>query len=448
MRPPSISKIIEKYGGDLPHKLAVFLARETAAEIQARAPKSNDSAYADELIAKYFLRGKKEFFADRSERAVNASGILLHSGLGRAPLPQLPTRLSESYQTIAVNKLSGRRKERDGYSAKLLKCLTGAEDAIVVNNNAAAALLVLHTFSKDKETVVSRGELIEIGGNFKIPEIMEASGAILKETGCTNKTSIEDFIKVSGTQTALYLKAAPSNYSISGFVSSASIKSLSAEAKKRGIITAYDMGSASLIDLSNFGIKGSNLPGTALKQGADLVFFSGDKLLGGVQAGIILGKKNLIAQMKQNPLYRALRVCKLTITYLENILEIFMEPESIQNKLPLYKMLSENEDALRKKAELLIDMISDAKTGKTFYYEPDWAYAGCGSAPEKRIPSIAVKSLFKNKADKFVAFLRDRETPIFARIKQGKVCFDMRTVSQDELKLIAQAIKDWDAENL
>jgi L-seryl-tRNA(Ser) seleniumtransferase len=359
---------------------------------------------------------------------INATGILVHTNLGRAPLaPEALAaveRLGHGYTNLEYDLAAGERGSRYARATSLLCDLTGAQDALVVNNCAAAVLLVLDTFAKGREVIVARNQLVEIGGGFRIPDVLERSGAYLREVGATNKVYVEDFERALSPQTALLLRVHPSNYSIEGFTHDVSASELAALGARVGVPVVEDLGSGALVDLAEYGLPHERTVAEALGDGAGLVAFSGDKLLGGPQAGVLLGRANLIARLRENPLVRALRVDKMTLAALAATLQLHRTAES-RARIPLYRMLGTTVDELRARARPYAATMAGAAV-----VESD-AYAGGGALPRARIASIAISLTVKNPTA-FAAGLRRENPAIVPRIERDRLLFDLRTIAPEE----------------
>ncbi len=359
---------------------------------------------------------------------VNATGILVHTNLGRAPLaPEALAaveRLSHGYTNLEYDLAAGERGSRYSRTTSLLRELTGAQDALVVNNCAAAVLLVLDTFAKGREVVVARNQLVEIGGGFRIPDVLKRSGAHLREVGATNKVYLDDFERVLSPQTALLLRVHPSNYSIEGFTHDVSASELAALGARVGVPVVEDLGSGALVDLAEYGLPHERTVMEAVNDGVGLVAFSGDKLLGGPQAGVVLGRANLIARLRDNPLVRALRVDKMTLAALAATLQLHRTAES-RGRIPLYRMLGTTVDELRARAGPYISAMPGATV-----VDSD-AYAGGGALPRARIASVAISLAVDNPAA-FAAALRRENPAIVARIERDRLLFDLRTIAPEE----------------
>lgn len=380
-------------------------------------------------------------------KVVNATGILLHTNLGRAPLPEEALEniadVSRGYSNLEYNIETGKRGLRYDHLTGVLRELTGAEDVLVVNNNAAAVLLVLNTLSNGMESVVSRGELIEIGGEFRIPEIMKKSGAILKEVGTTNRTRLVDYEKAVGENTALLMKVHPSNYRIMGFTEEAELSDLVALGRRMNIPVFNDLGSGCLIDLEKFGLMKEPTVQEIVKTGTDIICFSGDKLLGGPQAGIIIGRSDLIGDIKANPLNRALRIDKLTLAALESTLRIYLKPEEALRKLRGLRSLTEPVEDVAKRAKKLYSVLRrSAPRELSFGIRHGKSLSGGGALPLQEIPTvlIVVKSE-KLRAEHIEKALRNAEIPIITRIMEDEVLMDLRTISEGEFKIIEKAFR-------
>jgi L-seryl-tRNA(Ser) seleniumtransferase len=380
-------------------------------------------------------------------RVVNATGVILHTNLGRAPLcPEALQRIVEvgkSYSNLEFDLGKGERGQRYDHVSSLICALTGAEDALIVNNNAAAVLLVLNTLADGKEAIVSRGELIEIGGEFRIPEIMQKSASKLREVGTTNRTRLSDYEKAINDNTGLIMKVHTSNFRIVGFTEEADIESLVALGKSRGIPVMDDLGSGCLIDLDLYSLQHEPTVRETLDKGVDVVTFSGDKLLGGPQAGIIVGKKDVLAKIKKNPLNRALRIDKFTLAALEATLIHYLNPAAAVKKLRSLKALTEPVAVVKKRAAKLIAKLEKEKFDSLkFSLREDFAAAGGGSLPTQQIPTVLVA--VKNKkmlATKMEEKLRKIEVPIIARVDKDEIFFDLRTVSEDDFPFIIEGLK-------
>jgi len=372
----------------------------------------------------------------RLRHAVNATGIILHTGLGRAPIPQAGLeRINDctTFCNLQTDLESGKRSQRESNLIELVRRLTGAEDAIVVNNNAGATMLVLKALARNREVVVSRGELIEIGGSFRLPDIMNESGAILREVGATNKTHPRDYETAINDKTAVLFKAHKSNYSIVGFSEEVTIDVIAEIGRHHSVTVVDDLGCGALIDTTKYGLPHEVTVRESLEAGADIALFSTDKLIGGPQGGMIAGRKELVEKIRKDPLYRALRICKLTLSALEGTLQLFTQPELLETRHPLYTALARTPADIQKQAEDIAKAITSV--------QPDWTAAatettsilGGGSLPGSELPShgIAITSNRLSAQDLALSF-RNAPVPVFGRIEKDSFILDMRTVTEQD----------------
>ena len=367
-------------------------------------------------------------------RVVNATGTILHTNLGRALLPQAAidaaARAGESPVNLEYDLEKGARGKREEMVESLLVDLTGAEAASVVNNNAAAVLLSLNTLAEGKEVIVSRGELIEIGGSFRIPEIMAKSGAILKEVGSTNRTHPQDYEKAIGEKTALLLKVHTSNYKIVGFSAEVGLEDLVAIGKKHKIPVMEDLGSGAFLDLSRYGLPKEPLVAERIAFGADVVTFSGDKILGGPQAGLIVGKKKHLQPMSKNPLHRALRCGKLTLAALEATLRLYQQSTAVAEEIPTLRAFTRKLEEIEAMGAKLVPAIEKALgDGFRLTLEDSTSQIGSGALPTEEIPTkvIAIESE-KIGAERIAEKFRRADPPIIGRVKDGRFLLDLRAI--------------------
>ena len=362
----------------------------------------------------------------------NLTGTIIHTNLGRALLSaellEEITPLVTRPMNLEFDLTTGKRGDRDAIVEDRLKLLTGAEAATIVNNGAAALMLVLNTFALGKRVPVSRGELIEIGGSFRLPDIMERSGCKLIEVGTTNRTHLKDFAGAINEDTGMLLKVHPSNYHVAGFTSTVSNSDLAKLGRDSQIPFCVDLGSGSLVDLTRWGLPHEPMPQQLLAQGVDLITFSGDKLLGGMQAGIILGRESLIRELKNNPMKRALRADKLTLAYLSKNLALFEDPEHLPERLPLLRTLIVDSDVLRERAEAVVKALEPVTPDCKTTIEVADCQIGSGSLPDQTIDSICV-SIHCEKERQLRDLqqqLRQLPTPVIGRLSQGRLWLDMR----------------------
>jgi L-seryl-tRNA(Ser) seleniumtransferase len=385
-------------------------------------------------------------FSFSLKEAINASGVILHTGLGRAVIPQEAlkniNRVTEGYCTLATDLETGQRGHRDSHLNKLLCDLTGAQAATVVNNNAAATMLILNTVAKGKEVILSRGQLVEIGGSFRMPEIMAVSGAILKEVGTTNKTHLRDYEEAIGENTGAIMRVHHSNYRIQGFAEEPSIEELAKLAQSYNLIIIDDLGSGALVNLSQFGLENEPLIKTSIQAGADVSCFSGDKLIGGPQSGIIVGKTAVVKKIKKNPLARALRVDKMTIAGLEATLQLFLTPEKLTQAHPVYRMMALSLEELNKRALRLQKILrAELKEEAKISVGDGESQVGSGSVPTEMIPTRVLKVRpISESVDNLGRKLRHSNPPIFPRVQKDFVLFDLRTIQKHQDKTVATAL--------
>nr|WP_062744061.1 L-seryl-tRNA(Sec) selenium transferase [Erwinia persicina] len=373
---------------------------------------------------------------------LNLSGTLLHTNLGRAVLAESAvaavTRVMRQPVTLEYALDEAGRGHRDRALADLLCQLTGAEDACIVNNNAAAVLLMLAALAPGKEAVVSRGELVEIGGSFRIPDVMTQAGCRLREVGTTNRTHLKDYRAAVTEQTALLMKVHTSNYQVQGFTKAVSEAELVALGDELNLPVISDLGSGSLIDLSHYGLPKEPMPRELIAAGVSLVSFSGDKLLGGPQAGIIVGKKALIDRLQQHPLKRALRVDKMTLAALEATLQLYLHPEQLANRLPTLRLLTRPQSDIALQAQRLLPPLAAALAGSFRVSTAEClSQIGSGSLPVERLPSVALTLTPLDDSGgtlmALAARLRAGEVPVIGRIFNGSLWFDLRTLEDDTL---------------
>jgi L-seryl-tRNA(Ser) seleniumtransferase len=431
--------------GRAPRPVLVRAVRDTLARVRDSMKEGGAAMSADELAAR--ARALTEASLRPNLRPViNATGIILHTNLGRAPLPDAAVEAvlmaARGYTNLELDLASGSRGSRGAHLTPLLTELLGAPAAIAVNNNAAAMLLALNTLAAGREAVVSRGELVEIGGSFRIPEILERAGATLREVGTTNKTRLRDYERAIGPKTGVVLRVHPSNFAIVGFAERVERDDLVALARKKKVPLLEDVGSGALVDLRPFGLPEEPLLKDALRDGVPLACASGDKLLGGPQAGILAGTRKLVDACRTNPMARALRLDKLTIAALEATLRLYRDPEAIGTAIPTLRMIAEPASAVRARARRLIAALgADRASRARAEVVPCTAEVGGGSMPLARIPSFAVAlSAPDGTIGDLARTLRLGAEPVLARIESGRLLLDLRTVDRRELPRLVAAL--------
>lgn len=400
-----------------------------------------------EEIAREVLAMVENRLQPSLKRVINATGVVLHTNLGRAPLSRAACEAvinaARYYCNLELELLTGKRGKRYDHVEQLLCELTGAEAALVVNNNAAAVLLALNTLAAGKETIVSRGQLVEIGGAFRVPEIMAQSGSRLVEVGTTNKTYLRDYRRAITGETALLLKVHPSNYRVLGFTQEVTTAELVALGREVGLPVMEDLGSGVLVDLAPWGLRGEPTVQEELAAGVDVLTFSGDKLLGGPQAGIILGRRKFISRMQENPLTRALRIDKLTLAGLEATLHAYRETEQALAEIPVLKMLTLPPEKLRSDAENLRIALSRELGDKAeLEVIEGFSEAGGGSLPLAQLPTFLVAVRSKTiGAGELAARLRQAKPPVLARIQAERLLLDVRTLLPGEEEELCAALR-------
>ena len=440
-------QLIKKHGHTSLVNATRSVLEELRSEIQKKEPASikEDGLSVDSIMRRIQDYLKKKF-SPSLQKAINAAGIILHTGLGRAVLSRKALEAIndtiEGYCTLATDIETGHRGHRDIHLHGLLCELTGAEAATIVNNNAAATVLILNALAKGKEVIVSRGQLVEIGGSFRMPDVMESSGAILKEVGTTNKTHLKDYLAAINENTGAIMRVHHSNYRILGFAEEPPIEDLIKLGKEFHLPVIDDIGSGALIDLKEFGLETEPLVQQSINAGVDVCCFSGDKLIGGPQSGVIVGKSAILEKIKKNPLARALRVGKMTIASMEATLKLFLDPEKLTLNHPCYRMFSCGLDDLEKRAQKIKNKLSAEVKGKADIHTVDGgSQVGSGSVPIETLPtkllSVKPSSL---SADNLAKKLRSNVPPIFTRVQKDSVLFDLRTIQPEEDESVQEAL--------
>ncbi|OPZ23098.1 MAG: L-seryl-tRNA(Sec) selenium transferase [candidate division BRC1 bacterium ADurb.BinA364] len=436
---PAIAGLVEQYS----HPIVMEAIRAVLDWRRANlAP--GDPPPSFEAIARHAAAAAHRLEIDRLRPVVNATGVILHTNLGRAALPRAAAQALASADrccNMQIDMETGGRGKRNHACERLLCKLTGAEAAAIVNNNAAATLLVLAALCRGREVIVSRGQLIEIGGSFRLPDCIRESGAILVEVGTTNKTHFRDYENALSERTSMVLRVNPSNYRVIGFHGGVPIGELARLKTKLPVIVSDDLGCGALIDTAQFGLPHEPTVQESLAAGADIVFFSGDKLIGGPQAGIVAGKASLIARIKKHPLARMMRVCKLTDMALERTLRLFLAPGTLLRENPTLAMLAARPEALRARAEAILERIGEGAAPLAAQAVECVSAVGGGSLPDVELPSWALALAAPGwTAGELLEALRDNEPPVIGRIAAARVVLDMRTLLEGEDEIVAQAL--------
>jgi len=427
------------------------LARRVTDKLRSELQTNRDGReYSRETLLKEAERRLQVIYESEQRRGVhrviNATGVILHTNLGRAPLAEAARRaISEEaggYCTLEFDLATGERGSRGALVEELLVELTGAESALVVNNCAAAALLILSVLARDGETIVSRGELVEIGGDFRVPDVMTSSGTTLIEVGTTNRTSISDYSKAINERTRLVMRVHTSNYRIVGFTRTPTLTELADLAHKAGLPLYEDAGSGALVDFGKYGVTGEPQIAKSIGAGADVISFSGDKLLGGPQAGLIVGRTEILNRLRSHPLYRALRADKLALAALEITLDAHRRGESF-TEIPTQRMIAMTMDEIKARSLALIDGVEKNKSLERLRLETieGESAIGGGSGPASHPATILISLTHKDlTADQIDAKLRAFAPPVIARIAEDRVLLDLRTVAEDEAPHLAEAL--------
>ena len=450
-RIPKIDEVLQNqrlvlFYGTTPRSVIVESVRETIDNLRKEILSGNtegldnEEALMDEIVDSIIAKKKKTL-----RRVINATGVVLHTNLGRAQLSKAAAQavmdIADNYSTLEYDLKKGTRGSRQDIVENIVKKVTGAEAAMVVNNNAAATMIVLASMARGKEVVVSRGELVEIGGSFRIPEVMSESGAILREVGATNKTKVSDYERAYDPElTAAFMKVHTSNFRIIGFTEDVSLPDMVALGREKGVPVIYDMGNGLMVDLQRYGVNEPTVM-DALKADPDVILFSGDKLLGGPQGGIIIGKKKYIDQMKKHPLARAFRVDKMTLAALEATFYQYLDMDKAMKEIPTLAMISASREELQDKAAALIRALQEKAPEYEYDTEAVTDQVGGGSAPANYLEGIAVS--IRNTgltAEQMERRLRKAEVPVIARISHEHILLDVRCIKEEEYALVADAV--------
>ncbi len=438
---PSVTALLESDAvqsllAHTPRAVVVDAIRRTLDEVRAQP---DGAPASQEDLTRAITANVARITQPSLRRVVNATGVVLHTNLGRAPLARAAidaiARVAGGFSNLEYDIENGSRGSRYVHCAGLLRELTGAEDALVVNNCAAALVLALDTLAHGRDAIVSRGELIEIGGSFRIPEIMAKSGARLVEVGTTNRTHLDDYRRALSAETGVIVKVHRSNFELTGYVADASAAELAALADERGLPLLHDLGSGLLMSLVQFGLTGEPTASDALRAGAAIVTMSGDKLLGGPQAGLILGRRALLERIRKNPLTRAYRVDKLTLAALEATLALYRDPPTAVREIPVLAQLSVSVNGLRARGESMVKGLDNACVSLV----DSESSVGGGAFPTAKIPSVAIA--ISGKVDDIEATLRTGTPAIVGRVADGRVLLDLRTIFPDEDTIVMSALQ-------
>jgi L-seryl-tRNA(Ser) seleniumtransferase len=438
---PSVSSLLETSGvkwllEQHPRRVVLDAVRNSVEAARA----AGGSQQTEEQWVEAIASAVRESTSSSLRRVINATGVVLHTNLGRAPLADAAisaiAHIAEGFSNLEYDIETGQRGSRYSHCVGLLRQLTGAEDALVVNNCAAAMVLSLNALAQKKEVLVSRGELVEIGGSFRIPDIMARSGAKLIEVGTTNRTHDDDYRRAITPKTAAIVKVHRSNFSIEGFTSEVSVERLAFIAAEHGLPVIHDLGSGLLLPLDDYGLSGEPTASVAVAAGATLVLMSGDKLLGGPQAGIILGSRAAIGKLRKNPFARAMRVDKLTLSALEATLRLYLEPERALKEVPILAMLTQRVEEIESRARSIGTSLRSHNIDSEI--APTTASVGGGAFPTDGIPSMAV--VLQSDANRTEERLRQGEPAVIGRIADGNLLLDLRSVLPREDAVLVRAI--------
>jgi L-seryl-tRNA(Ser) seleniumtransferase len=450
---PSVNDVLDSPAlGDVlaanDHDLVVAGIRDELAELRRRlgAGEAPDGDVQAEAVARRVAERLGRELRPKLRAVINATGIVLHTNLGRAPVAEEVARAAydaaRGYLNLELDLETGKRSSRQDTIREWVCRLTGAEAATAVNNNAAATVIALRALCRGKEVIVSRGQLIEIGGSFRIPEIMAVSGAVLKEVGTTNITRLSDYERAISPDTAALMQVHTSNYRVAGFTESVPLADLVALGKKAGLPVIDDIGSGAMLDFGRFGFDGEPVAQASIAAGADLVLFSGDKLLGGPQAGILAGKKDWIQKIEKDPLMRAFRLDKMTLAALEATLRLYLRGEAALRDVPVLRMLGTPLDELKQRAEALAERLRGVAGLTDVTVAEDVAYVGGGSLPDQKMPTWVVELTARDRSDADLAYrLRTGDPAVMGRLRDGRIVLDVRTVFPAQLDALVEAVE-------
>ncbi len=447
---PQLKKIVESVN----HQVVVDGVRTFIDDLKETINNATDDieipspAEMADKIADWLHVEQKEYLRP----VINGTGIILHTGLGRAPLAKsaiaATVQIASGYASVEVDLASGQRGQRVKAVEKLLCELTGAEAAVVVNNNAAATMIALATVATGKEVIVSRGQLIEIGGSYRLPDVMECSGCKLKEVGTTNKTHAADYSSAVGEETGAILKVHPSNFEVVGFTKTVSAKELVSIAHANDLPMIDDVGSGALIDFAKFGLSNEPVVSESIKDGADIVLFSGDKLIGGPQCGIIIGKRKYIDQVLKNPLMRAMRVDKMTLAALAATLRLYRKEDTAEQEVPILRMLSMPEANLKLRAQKIAEQIQSASWLESCEATQSQSMLGGGSLPTQKMPTWCVAIHPRGSSvNRIAERLRSANPAVIGRVQKDTLLIDMRTVFPEQDMILVELLQALDQQD-
>lgn len=440
---PEVGVLVQQYG----HARVVDTIRQATDDLRQHALRTGALPHNGTLLAELqqeVCRRLETSSRRTLRRAINATGVVLHTGLGRAVLAQAAAdavaEVARNHSLLEVDAATGERGSRLAHVSGLLRELTAAEDTLVVNNNAAAVFLAVSALAAGKEVIISRGQLVEIGGSFRIPDVICSAGARLVEVGTTNRVRIADYRAAITEHTGLIMRVHPSNFRIVGFTEEASLEELTALGREHGIPVLDDLGSGALVDLTRYGLVAEPTVHASVAAGADVVTFSGDKLLGGPQSGLLLGHQELLGRMKRHPLMRVLRVDKLTMAGLEATLRLYRDEARAMREIPTLAALTASPEVLRTRAERLAGLLAELPAKVTL--ESGISQVGGGSLPGEELPTTLVcLALAQASVAELARRLRTAEPSIWGRIQRGRLVFDLRTVRDAEVSELATGIR-------
>ncbi len=443
---PLLESVLKTYKRDVVRERCRFILQETRQQISHNKIAVDSKKELTERVAQNVLARLESDFAPSLHPVINATGIVLHTGLGRAPLSQAAqdniNRVMHNYSNIELDMASGKRGERTDHIRKLLCELTGAEHALLVNNNAAAVFLALNTLAFGKEAIISRGQLVEIGGSFRIPDVMEKSGVLMREVGTTNKTKLVDYENAINDHTGAIVVAHTSNYRVLGFTAEVELKDVVELAHAHNLPVIHDLGAGVIVDFEALGLPYEPLVQDSIKAGVDVITFSGDKVLGGPQSGLIVGCKTWLTKIHKNPIMRAVRCDKLIYAAMEATLKLYFQ-NNLLDQHAVLQMMTEPVEQIKKRAHEILNKI-DSKIIKKYHIriQQSQAQFGSGALPLEKLESVALVLKPDASPDDLAAHLRHNGAPIIGYIQEDCVWLDMRTVRESESNTLAQRLNE------